>query len=202
MIKVAITGNIASGKSEVQKILENMGYKVLDTDIVGHEILKTCGKIKTEFKDYDVFDDSGEISREKLGRLVFSNPELKKKLEQISHPEIRKKILEFFNKNKTEKLIFVGIPLLFEAKMEDIFDKILLIYADDEIRKQRITEYRGYSKEYADARMNCQLSQDIKKNLVDYTIVNNKDKNNLEITIAQFIKNYFTIREIHTKPLK
>ena len=96
MIKVAITGNIASGKSEVQKILENKGYKVLDTDKIGHKILETCSEIKTTFAECDVFDEFGDISREKLGKLIFETPLLKQKLEKISHPRIIENILNFF----------------------------------------------------------------------------------------------------------
>ena len=60
--------------------------------------------------------------------------------------------------------------------------------SDDKIRKSRIIKNRGYSEDYADTRMNSQLAQEIKKNLVDYTIVNNSDKKNLEVEISEFLK--------------
>ena len=94
MIKFALTGNIASGKSTTQRILENFGYKVIDTDKVGHELLNTLPEIKNIFSEF-VADD-GTINREELGKVVFSSPELKIRLEQIIHPAIKLKILEFF----------------------------------------------------------------------------------------------------------
>lgn len=189
MLRVAITGNIASGKSVVQDILEKQGFKIIDTDIIGHEILNS-DDIKTAFNEYDVFDDSGNISREKLGKLIFANSDLKLKLENISHPKIAEKILEFFEENQHEKIVFVGIPLVFEAQMENLFDKILIVYTDDELRKQRLIKYRGYSEAYAEVRMKCQLSQDFKRVRSDYVIFNNKSKKDLEIEVYNFLKSF------------
>lgn len=189
MIKIAITGNIASGKSEVQSIIESQGYSVLDTDIEGHKILKS-EVIKSAFEKYDVFDDNGDISREKLGRLVFSSKELKSKLEEISHPKIREEILKFFNSHAEEKLVFVAIPLVYETGMENLFDKILLVYTDDEIRKQRLIERNGYTDDYADLRINCQMPQEEKRNMADYIITNNKSKTDLEFEVYKFLKSF------------
>ena len=72
MRKIAITGNIASGKSEVQKILVSLGYKVLDTDVVGHELLHNNTEIKNAFIGYDILEYD-DISREKLGKVVFND---------------------------------------------------------------------------------------------------------------------------------
>lgn len=188
MIKFALCGNIASGKSTVQKLLEEHGYKVLDTDKVAHELLTVNNsELFLEFKKFDVFEN-GEFSREKLGKLVFTNKEIKQKLENILHPQIREKIKEFFEQNQNEKYLFVGIPLLFEANMTDLFDKIIFIYADDDIRLKRLLLRNGYSVEYAKARLNSQMRQEEKAQKSDYVIYNNG-------SIEELYKNLFKLFE-------
>jgi len=165
MTRIALTGNIASGKSAVQKILEEQGHKVLDTDEVAHKLLTVSNKVLFEaFKDYDVFEN-GEFSRTKLGKLVFSDTNLRKKLEAIMHPMIAKEIENFDG--------IVAIPLLFEAKMENLFDKIIMVYADDEIRFKRLMKRNNLTADEAQARINSQISQDDKVDLCDYVIKNN-----------------------------
>lgn len=188
MIKFALCGNIASGKSTVQKLLENQGYRVLDTDKVAHELLTVNNsELFLEFKKFDVFEN-GEFSREKLGKLVFTNKEIKQKLENILHPQIREKIKEFFEQNQNEKYLFVGIPLLFEANMTDLFDKIIFIYADDDIRLKRLLLRNGYSVDYAKARLNSQMRQEEKAQKSDYVINNNG-------SIEELYKNLFKLFE-------
>ena len=173
MIKVAITGNIASGKSKVQEILNEKGFKVLDADDVSHELLTVKNKeLFDEFKDYDVFED-GEFSRLKFGQLIFSNFDERKKLEKIMHPQIENEIKKFFDNNLDEKILFVGIPLLFEANMQNLFDKIILVYTDDEIRLKRLIKRNDYTQNQALARINSQMNQDEKVSLSDYVINNN-----------------------------
>lgn len=171
MLKVALVGNIASGKSTVEKALQTSGYVVLDTDKVCHELL-TCDEVSKEFSSFDVFEN-GIISREKLGKLVFANVELKKRLEDILYPMVRLRIAEFFEQYNTESLVFVAIPLLFEAGMVDLFDKIVFVYCDDDIRLKRLTARNNYTEEYAKIRMGAQQSQDEKIKKSDYVIYNN-----------------------------
>lgn len=188
MIKFALCGNIASGKSTVQKLLENQGYRVLDTDKVAHELLTVNNsELFLEFKKFDVFEN-GEFSREKLGKLVFANKEIKQKLENILHPQIREKIKEFFEQNQNEKCLFVGIPLLFEANMTDLFDKIIFIYADDDIRLKRLLLRNGYSVEYAKARLNSQMRQEEKTQKSDYVIYNNGSIEELNVNIIKLFE--------------
>lgn len=188
MIKFALCGNIASGKSTVQKLLENQGYRVLDTDKVAHELLTVNNsELFLEFKKFDVFEN-GEFSREKLGKLVFTNKEIKQKLENILHPQIREKIKEFFEQNQNEKYLFVGIPLLFEANMTDLFDKIIFIYADDDIRLKRLLLRNGYSVEYAKARLNSQMRQEEKTQKSDYVINNNGSIEELNVNIIKLFE--------------
>ena len=188
MIKFALCGNIASGKSTVQKLLENQGYRVLDTDKVAHELLTVNNsELFLEFKKFDVFEN-GEFSREKLGKLVFTNKEIKQKLENILHPQIREKMKEFFEQNQNEKYLFVGIPLLFEANMADLFDKIIFIYADDDIRLKRLLLRNGYSVDYAKARLNSQMRQEEKAQKSDYVINNNGSIEELNFNIIKLFE--------------
>ncbi len=186
MIKVAVTGNIASGKSEVQNILVEKGYKVLDTDIVAHKLLNEySSEIRSIFKDFDISDTDGKISREKLGRIVFTVQKAKDKLEKYIHPKIKVQISKFFDSNMSEKIVFVSIPLLFEANMQSLFDKIILVYANDNIRLKRLIDRNGYSDEYALKRLNSQDSQDKKSALCDYVILNNSDIDRLKTSVLE-----------------
>ena len=185
-MKIAITGNIAAGKSVVQKILQNSGYKVLDTDKCGHTAL-FLPQVKNVLKHLDIFEN-GEISREKLGHLVFNNLEIKKELENVVHPVIKQNILDFFEDNRDEELLFTAIPLVFEAGMDDLFDKTVLVYADDKIRFKRLLERNGYDREYAVKRMNSQMSQDEKITRSDFVIYNNGTFSELNASVENLIQ--------------
>lgn len=182
MLKVAITGNIASGKSEVEKILREKSFQVLDTDDVVHnlyneESVKT--KIISTFPEYDILENS-KISRSKLRKIVFEDEILIKKLENILHPFVKDEIRRFFRQNEGEKIAFVSVPLLFEAKFEHLFDEIILICADDEIRRKRLIKRSNFSEEHANKRIKIQMSQDKKIPLADYVIYNDKTLDDLK----------------------
>jgi len=188
-MKIAIAGNIASGKSTVQNFLQEMGFKVLDTDKCGHDALK-LPQVKQAFAELDIFQE-GEISREKLGKLVFNNPEIKQKLENLVHPIIKDNILDFFEQNKTDSLIFVGIPLIFETHMEYLFDKIIFIYTKDEIRLKRLMARNKYDENYAKLRLESQQPQDEKIHHCDFVIYNNGSQEELQTSLYALIKQLF-----------
>lgn len=181
MIKVAVTGNIASGKSQVERFISELGYFVVDADKLGHQVLLDYkSEILALFKNEDILDESGEISRIKLGNIVFFDAEKKKNLEKFSHKKIREKICELFLLNKDKELVFVAVPLLFEAEMENLFDKIIFVSAPESIRVDRLMKRNNYTKEQAMARINSQQEEQEKIKKSDFVINNNSDLENLK----------------------
>lgn len=193
MIKVAITGNIASGKSQVENILIALGFKVADTDKINHSILiddnSAIEEIKQAFTDYDVLDENGNISRQKLGSLIFSDFIKKRKLEEILHKRINIKVEEFFVSNSAENIVFVSIPLLFETNQQNKFDKIIFVSAPESLRLSRLVERNNYTFEYAKTRIASQDSEESKIKKSDFVIYNNSDLISLKKQVVEVLKN-------------
>ena len=173
---IGITGSIACGKSTVSGYLKSKGYVVIDADKIGHEALDddyVKEKLVLAFGN-EILEDN-KISRQKLGELVFGNSSNLNVLNSIIHPEIRKKILEKIDKNNDKELIFIDVALLFEAKFDDLVDKIIVVYVDKNTQLTRLMKRNSISKKEALSRIVSQMSPIEKAKLGDYTVNNNLD---------------------------
>ncbi len=184
MKKIAITGNIASGKSEIEKILTEKGYKVICADKISRRIFESDKGIRQEIYDFFKTNDRKEIAD-----IVFVDVDKRQVLEEITHPQIKKEILNFFEKNKGEKLVFATIPLLFEANMQDMFDYIILVCADEKTRLGRLLKRNNFDKKQALLRIKSQVPQEEHAPRADFIIDNNGSVENLAPQVENILKN-------------
>ena len=176
-MNIGITGSIACGKSTVSNYLKEKGYTIIDADKLGH-IALTSDEVKEKLKKSFGLTilENNEISREKLGKLVFGNNENLKVLNSIVHPYIRKIILQLQEKHRDERLVFLDIALLFEAGFEDLVEKIIVVHVDEKIQLARLMSRNALSKEQAMFRIESQMSSNDKSKLGDYVINNSNTK--------------------------
>jgi dephospho-CoA kinase len=175
---VAVTGGIASGKSAVSKMLEELGAPVIDFDVIAREIVQPE---EPAWKDIvacfgeRVMKKDRQIDRKKLSDIVFRDPEKRKVLESFTHPRIieeaDRRADEIAGKNPNA-IIQVAVPLLIEINIQDKFHKVLLVYAPREIQIERLMKRDGITKEAAESILKAQLPIDDKLKYADFVIHN------------------------------
>ena len=183
MIKIGLTGNIASGKSTVEAIIAEFGYKVVDLDKVSHSLLETTcrNEILKAFKTTE---------RKKIADIVFKDKNELKKLENIIHPKLKEYILNYFEENKSEKAVFISGALIYEAGFSDLFNKIIFVDCDKNIRLKRLIQRNSYDEETAKRRIEAQ-SDDFKSK-ADFIIRNNNDIKELKNNTIELLNIIFS----------
>lgn len=183
-ITIGITGSIGSGKSEFTKIAENSGFPVLRADDISNEFLANNPEVKKQvIKKFGKESYYNNIpNRKYLAEIVFNNPEKLRELEQILHPlvikEIENKKKEIFRKHN---ILFVESALIYEADLENLFDFIVLITADREVRLKRKLSKGITEEDFIKREMN-QIPDEEKRKRADFIFQNNT-----------------TIEELHSK---
>lgn len=171
-IVVGITGVIASGKSSVVNYLKGNKYTVIDSDLIVKELYKeqfVKSKIAKTFGTKYI--ENNEINKKDLGKLIFTNKAERQKLNELIHPLVRKAILEKID-NFMGEIVFVDIPLLFEAGFNDICDYVIVIYTNETKNIERLMQRDNITKEDALLRINAQMPLVNKCYLADFIIDN------------------------------
>lgn len=177
---IGLTGGIGSGKTTVRKFFEKLGAITVDTDEIAHKKLKELKEvIIREFGKEEIVNKYGEIDRQKLGKIVFSRPEARRKLENILHPVIKGEVLKLKERYKnTDNIMVVEVPLLFEVGWDKLFDEIIVVKRNKEKRLKYLLN-KGFSVEEAEKRINSQWPLEIKEKLAHRVIDNNGDLENV-----------------------
>ena len=186
MLRVALTGGIGSGKSSAAEIFAALGAVVVDSDEIARKVLDResvgFGEVVAVFGDQILA--AGEIDRKKLGQLVFSDSKERKKLEQITHPLIRKEF-ESIIKNLPENSIVINqIPLLAESKYDYKFDYVIAISAPIEVRKNRLLQ-RGMKSYEIEQRLAAQASDADRAKIANEVIENAGDLSQLTTNVEK-----------------
>lgn len=190
MIRIGLTGGIASGKSLVSDFFKQENIVVLDADMIYKNLLYTNQVMRTKIiKEFSL----DEINLKELAKKVFADPNELKKLNRISHPFVIRAFKEQLTRYKaTEKFIVLDIPLLFEANMEDFCDYIICVYTTEEVQLKRLIERNDLSVEAAKKRIESQWPLKDKCEKSDYVIDNSFEKS---FTKEQFIDIFKKIKE-------
>jgi dephospho-CoA kinase len=173
MKKIGITGGIGSGKSFVANIIEKMGNPVYYSDVRSKELTNTHPIIRQgliELVGENVYFE-GELDKKILAAAIFSNDEMRLKVNQLIHPIVRQDF-EDWAKAQTSGLIFNEAAILFETGAYRNFDATVLIYAPIELRLKRVLKRDIITKEEVLARINNQMSDEEKLKMTPYSILN------------------------------
>jgi dephospho-CoA kinase len=175
MLKVGLTGGIATGKTTVASMLRDCDVPVLNADTLGHELLEPGQAAYDEVVavfDEDILDANGKVNRAKLGGVIFADAQKRARLNQILHPRILDIVQKWFaalDEPDGPEFAVVEAALIFEARYNRNLDKLIVCWCRPEQQMERLT-LRGLSLEEARQRIAAQLSLDQKRKLADEEI--------------------------------
>lgn len=192
---IGLTGGIASGKSTVSNFFKELGVEIVDADIVAREISErkvTIDEICNIF-GRDILDENGKIVRGKLRERVFQDKRLVQKLNSIIHPQVIEYFKERKDENREDELLIFDVPLLYEAKMDTLCDKVIVVGVDRKKQIERVIQRDGSSEEVARNIIANQMSLDDKIKRADIVIMND---GTLEELKGKVLKVYKELREV------
>jgi len=171
---IGLTGNIATGKSVVRKMLEHLGAYGIDADVLSHRaIMKTSPGFQPVLDTFGqwVVGANGEIDRSKLGELVFNNPDALMRLETIIHPLVRQALDVLVNKTSKKVIVVEAIKLL-ESDIHSLCDQVWVTMSSSDLQLERLMEKRNLTRREAENRINAQLPATAKLTKADVVIEN------------------------------
>lgn len=184
-MKVAVTGGIGAGKSEFMRAVKELGIRTYSADEINAELLRDKRYIEKLSEAFPLAVKDGKVDKSALREEVFSNEEKRKTLNTLAHPEIRRKIEEITGDAVVE------VPLLFESGMTDLFDRVIVVIAGEDVRINRIVSTRNISKDLAKNIIKNQTTDDERIKRADYVAINDGTRKDLYEQAKNIIKRIF-----------
>ncbi|HUR05718.1 MAG TPA: dephospho-CoA kinase [Nonomuraea sp.] len=188
MLKIGLTGGIGSGKSEVSKRLAARGAVVIDADKIAREVVEPgtpgLARVVATFGE-EVLHPDGSLNREKLGAIVFADPDRLAALNGIVHPLVGERVADLQSQADADAIVVYDVPLLAENRLAPMYDVVIVVDAADEVRIARLAEHRGMPEQDAKARIAAQATRQERLAVADIVIGNEGDLDDLEIKVSQ-----------------
>jgi dephospho-CoA kinase len=186
MLRVALTGGIASGKSLVAAELAARGAVIIDADVLAREVVEpgtpALAAIIDKFGPQIMRD--GELDRSQLGAIVFADPDARRDLERIVHPAVRARAAELERAADPDAVVVHVIPLLVETGQQEDFDVVVTVDVDHETQIQRLIARNGFSRAEAAARVDVQADSEERRTAADVVVDNHGNLEDLREQIA------------------
>ncbi|KWX71221.1 dephospho-CoA kinase [Paenibacillus jilunlii] len=178
---MGLTGGIASGKSTVSAMFVDKGAVLVDADVIAREVMlpghPVLAAAVQQFGEGILLPD-GTLNRARLGEIVFNHSEARQKLNDLTHPAIRREIknrMYALEQEDPERLTLVDIPLLYESELDNLFQEIIVVYVPRELQLARLMERSGLTHEQAEGRLQAQMDIELKRSRANYIIDNSRD---------------------------
>jgi dephospho-CoA kinase len=190
MLLVGLTGNIGSGKSTVDQLLSERGATIIDADVLARRAVEigTPGyRAIVERWGTSILGPDGTLDRGALRRIVFSDQAELEQLNTLVHPEVERMRAALVETARVrgDKLVVCDVPLLFERKMTDLFDRIVLVDAPRPVRLERLVRERGLKETEAMDMIVAQMPAELKRARADYVIDNIGTLTELDARVAE-----------------
>jgi len=195
---IALTGGIASGKTLISNEFKKLDVPIIDTDVIAHQIVEpgqpALHKIKNTFGS-NILDENGRLRRKDLRKLIFTDPEARRKLESILHPIIRQEVSNAIARVKYNYCIVV-IPLLAEHGAYPNVDRVLVVDVDPETQITRLMVRDNSSRQRAEQALMSQASRQQRLDIADDVLDNSGSPELIAQAVAQLHRKY-TALAIH-----
>ncbi len=196
MLKIGLTGGIASGKTAVSDQFSRLGVPVIDTDIISRELVEPGKPALQQIADQlgEAFiQEDGNLNRRALRQHIFSHPGARTLLEGILHPAIRREVTQQLRALTSTPYAIVVIPLLVENGLQDMVDRVLLVDAPEELQIKRVCQRDQISPEQARSILNAQASRDQRLAAADDILENTGDMDTLAACVETLHKQYLSL---------
>ncbi|WP_215142477.1 dephospho-CoA kinase [Exiguobacterium qingdaonense] len=198
MLKIGLTGGIATGKSTVSRLFRERGIPIIDADSIARMVVEPGGKAIEGVKAAFPSCFHGDVlNRPALGREIFHDEAKRQQLNELMHPAIREEMKEQMQSYEAsgESVVMFDIPLLFEGTMLDLVDYSIVVYCREEIQLMRLMERNGLTKEEALARIHSQIPIEDKKHQADFLVNNNGALGELPPQIDRLIEQFNKLKK-------